>query len=95
LGFRREPAVSAFVAQGGKVSGIDLEIEALLLDAENPRFVRGSGQRDILQKILDDQQEKLYALAESIVEDGMNPMDRLLVIRSDKDAGKFIALAGC
>jgi len=76
------------------VSGIDLEIEALLLDAENPRFVRGSGQRDILQKILDDQQEKLYALAESIVDDGMNPMDRLLVIRSDKDAGKFIALEG-
>jgi len=57
----------------GNSGRIELQIENLLLDAENPRFVRGSGQRDILQKILEDQQEKLYALAESIVDDGMNP----------------------
>jgi hypothetical protein len=28
------------------VGTIDLQIEDLLLDAENPRFVRGSSQRD-------------------------------------------------
>jgi hypothetical protein len=76
------------------MGAIDLQIEDLLLDAVNPRFARGGGQRDILQKILDDQREKLYALAESIVEDGMNPMDRLLVLRSEKDPAKFIALEG-
>jgi len=76
------------------VGAIDLEVEDLLLDSENPRFVRGGGQRDILQKILEDQREKLYALAESIVDDGMNPMDRLLVLRSEGDSGKFIALEG-
>ncbi len=52
------------------VGTIDLSIEDLLLDAENPRFVRGSSQRDVLQKVLDDQQEKLYSLAESIVDEG-------------------------
>ena len=76
------------------MGAVEIQIEELLLDAENPRFVRGSSQRDILQKVLDDQQEKLYTLAESIVDDGMNPMDRLLVIRADKGADRFIALEG-
>lgn len=73
---------------------IDLVIEDLLLDADNPRFIRGSSQRDILQKVLDDQQEKLYILAESIVDEGMNPMDRLLVLRDEADPKKFITLEG-
>jgi hypothetical protein len=76
------------------VGTIDLQIENFLLDAENPRFVRGSSQRDILQKVLDDQEEKLYALAEHIVDEGMNPMDRLLVIRAEKDPKKFVTLEG-
>ena len=76
------------------MGSINLQIEDLLLDAENPRFMRGNSQRDILQKVLDDQREKLYTLAESIVDEGMNPMDRLLVIRADKDSAKFVTLEG-
>jgi hypothetical protein len=76
------------------VGPIHLQIEDLLLDSENPRFVRGQSQRDILQKILDDQQDKLYALAESIADEGMNPMDRLLVVRDEKHPDKFITLEG-
>lgn len=76
------------------MGAIDLKIDDLLLDAENPRFTKGGGQREVLQKILDDQNEKLFALAENIVDDGMNPMDRLLVMSSDKHPGKYIALEG-
>jgi len=76
------------------VGAIELRIEDLLLDAANPRFAGGNSQRDILQKVLDDQQDKLYALAESIADDGMNPMDRLLVLRAEADKTKFVALEG-
>jgi len=73
---------------------VDLKIDDVLLDAENPRFIHSDSQRDILQKILDDQKEKLYALAESIVDEGMNPMDRLLVARDENAPEKFVALEG-
>jgi hypothetical protein len=71
-----------------------LKVENLLLDLENPRINKAESQRGALQKIVDDQDVKLVALAQSIVEDGLNPMDRLLVIKSNKDSGKFIVVEG-
>jgi hypothetical protein len=72
----------------------ELKVEDLLLDLENPRINRADSQRGALQKIVDDQGVKLVALAQSIIEDGLNPMDRLLVIKSHKDRGKFIVVEG-
>ena len=73
---------------------ISLLIEDLRLDLRNPRIADAANQRDALQKIIKDQDAKLVALAESIVEDGLNPMDRFLVIGSDVELGKYIALEG-
>jgi len=71
-----------------------LRVDDLRLDLNNPRIPEASGQRDALQKIISDQDVKLVALAESIVEDGLNPMDRLLVIPSSDEAGKFVVIEG-
>jgi hypothetical protein len=72
-----------------------LKIADLLLDLENPRISKAGGQKDALQKIIEDQDAKLIALAESIVEDGgLNPMDRLLVIKSPDDDCKYIVIEG-
>src|SRR5258707_8409620 len=72
-----------------------LKIADLLLDLENPRITKAVGQKDALQKIIEDQDAKLIVLAESIVEDGgLNPMDRLLVIKSPDDHGKYIVIEG-
>lgn len=72
-----------------------LKIADLLLDLENPRISNASGQKDVLQKIIEDQDTKLIVLAESIVEDGgLNPMDRLLVIKSPDAEGKYIVIEG-
>ncbi|KQU76500.1 hypothetical protein ASC75_02475 [Aminobacter sp. DSM 101952] len=71
-----------------------LQVEDLRLDLKNPRIVEATSQREALQKIITDQDIKLVALAESIVEDGLNPMDRFLVIPSEDDAGKFVVLEG-
>jgi hypothetical protein len=46
-----------------------------------------------MQRIIEDQDIKLAILAESIAEDGLNPMDRLLVMKSERK-GKFVVLEG-
>src|SRR5271156_6061738 len=72
-----------------------LKIADMLLDLENPRISKAGGQNDALQKILEDQDAKLVALADSIVENGgLNPMDRLLVIRSSDNVGKYVVIEG-
>jgi len=76
------------------MAGIELTLEELILDQENPRISKASSQREVLQKIIEDQDLKLVVLAESIVGDGLNPMDRWLVLKSPTDRGKYIVLEG-
>ena len=54
------------------MGAIDCSIDQLLLNSENPRNESAANQRDALQKILDDQEEKLFVLAEDIVEAGLS-----------------------
>lgn len=42
------------------MGAIDRTIDQLLLDSENPRNESATTQRDALQKVLDDQEEKLF-----------------------------------
>lgn len=76
------------------MAAVDLLIDNLLLDSENPRIGSAASQRDALQQLIDDQEEKLYALAESVVNDGMSPIDRLLVMREKENGDRFISLEG-
>ena len=68
----------------------NLKIDQLELDLLNPRLKKPADQHEAMQQIFDDQGPKLGNLAESIVEDGLNPMDRLLVIESETTNGKYI-----
>lgn len=76
------------------MKAIRLRIEQLLLDTENPRIGDASSQRDALQKVLDDQEEKLFELAQHIATEGMSPIDRLLVLREKANSNRYIALEG-
>ena len=73
---------------------IKLKIEDLILDHDNPRITHAEGQQEALQKIVKDQKTKLVKLAQSIVAHGLNPMDRLLVLRVHQKPERFIALEG-
>jgi len=73
---------------------IKLRIDDLLLDHDNPRISHADGQQDALQKVVRDQKTKLVKLAESIIEHGLNPMDRLLVLRLNQKPERFISLEG-
>lgn len=71
-----------------------VNITDLTLDLENPRISRAASQKDALQKIIEDQDVKLAALAVSIIEEGgLNPMDRMLVIAGPAQ-GKFTVIEG-
>ena len=72
----------------------NVKIDQLELDLVNPRINEASSQIDTLQRIIHDQDVKIGNLAESIVEDGLNPMDRFLVMRSESGNGKYTVLEG-
>lgn len=72
----------------------NLKIDQLELDVANPRISKANAQHEAMQRMIDDQDIKLANLAESIAEDGLNPMDRLLVIKSEGSSGKYTALEG-
>jgi hypothetical protein len=76
------------------MASLQLKLSDLLLDQDNPRISRAGSQRETLQKIIEDQDVKLVVLAESIVSEGLNPMDRWLVLRSPTARNKYIALEG-
>jgi hypothetical protein len=76
------------------MAAIDLAVEQLLLDSENPRIGNAESQRDAMQKLIDDGDRKLFALAESVVSDGISPLERLLVMREGKNARRYITLDG-
>jgi hypothetical protein len=82
-----------FVAVERDMPPKSLKIDSLELDLENPRITLASDQRDAMQKILSEQGVKLINLSESIATNGLNPMDRFLILRSDR-ATKFIMLEG-
>jgi hypothetical protein len=46
---------------------IQLKIEQLVLDNDNPRITHAEGQHQALQKVVKDQKAKLVRLAESIL----------------------------
>ncbi len=76
------------------MSAKSLKIDSLDLDLENPRIRLATGQRDAMQKIINEQKIKLINLAESIAEKEFSPIDRCLVVRSHLRSGHFIVLEG-
>lgn len=73
---------------------IRLKIADLVLDHDNPRITHAAGQQEALQKVVNDQKTKLVKLAQSIVEHGLSPFDRLGVLRVNQNPARFIALEG-
>lgn len=74
---------------------INLKIDQLLLDQENPRHPAVGSQRDALRALLadSDDAEKLFRLADSIASRGLSPIDRFLVFK-DGSNKKYTMLEG-
>lgn len=78
-----------------KEPGIEIiKLTNLLLNIENPRFEMVGNQRDAIQKMIEDQGDKLYQLAQHITENGLDPSTHIIVTPSDKEKGRFEVLEG-
>ncbi|MES0183655.1 hypothetical protein NKK48_02940 [Mesorhizobium sp. C386A] len=73
---------------------IGLKISELRLDHENPRISTEDGQINIRQALLDDQGTKIAELAADIAKFGLNPMDRMMVLKPDSKKNEYVALEG-
>lgn len=71
-----------------------IKLTKLLVNTENYRFDAVASQKEAIDKMLEDQTDSLYNLAEHIVNNGLNPNDRIEVVASNHDKAKFIVLEG-
>ncbi|MFB4280731.1 hypothetical protein ACBJ59_35960 [Nonomuraea sp. MTCD27] len=63
------------------VTDEDLPISSLLLDVKNPRHREVASQEEAIRALLGHQPIKLYNLAVHIIENGLSPIDGLVVLR--------------
>jgi hypothetical protein len=61
-----------------------ISVGQLMLDTENPRHGTVGSQREAIQALIETQRQKLVVLAADILEHGLSPIDRLLVISSGR-----------
>ncbi len=66
---------------------MSLSISEIQLDEKNPRYEPVSNQKEAIDVMFNDQEDKLYELAIDITEYGLDPSKRLIVF---KDNGKYI-----
>ena len=71
-----------------------VNVTDLLINTENYRYESVENQKEAIDKIIADQGNKLYNLAESIIKYGLNPNETLQVYRSPQDPTKYIVLEG-
>jgi hypothetical protein len=76
------------------MAAIQLKVEHLVLDNDNPRITHADSQHQTLQRVVKDQKTKLVRLAESVVEHGLSPIERLMVLEVNANPKRYIALEG-
>ncbi len=73
---------------------IDVTIDQLLPDPENPRTGRAADRDDSIQRMVDLQKNNLANLALNIAEHGLSPIDRMMVIGPDENTGEYTVVEG-
>lgn len=69
-------------------------LDKLLVNTENYRFDPVTGQKEAIDKMVDSQGDKLYALARHILEHGLNPNDKIQTVISGHDPHRYNVLEG-
>ncbi|MEO8664817.1 MAG: hypothetical protein ABI462_04915 [Ignavibacteria bacterium] len=71
-----------------------IKLTELLINTENYRFESVASQKEAIEKMLEDQGDKLFNLAEDIILNGLNPNDKIQVVVSNHDNTKYNVLEG-
>lgn len=70
-----------------------IRLTYLFVNTENYRFEPLTSQKEAIDKMIEDQGEKLYNLASDIMEFGLSPVDLIQVTLSGEE-NKYIVLEG-
>lgn len=73
------------------IQNIEVSITDLFLNNSNPRFNPVEDQVEAFEAMILDQKDKLVSLAEHIVENGLNPLEKILVSEIN---GKYVVQEG-
>jgi hypothetical protein len=71
-----------------------IKLVDLLVNSENYRFETSASQKESIDKMINDQDEKVFNLAEHILKNELNPNDNVQVILSSHDKTKYLVLEG-
>lgn len=70
-----------------------IKLASLFVNTENYRFEPLSSQKEAIDKMIEDQEDKLYFLIEDIITNGLSPVD-LIIVTPSEDNNKYIVLEG-
>lgn len=70
-----------------------IKLTSLFVNTENYRFEPLSSQKEAIDKMVDNQGDKLYLLADDIMTNGLSPVD-LIMVATSEDSSKYIVLEG-
>ena len=70
-----------------------IKLTSLFVNTENYRFEPLSSQKEAIDKMVEDQGDKLYSLVDDIVTNGLSPVD-LIIVTPNEDNNKYIVLEG-
>lgn len=70
-----------------------IKLTSLFVNTENYRFEPLSSQKEAIDKMVEDQEDKLYSLVDDIVTNGLSPVD-LIIVTPSEDSSKYIVLEG-
>ncbi|EKK7733814.1 hypothetical protein PO820_004159, partial [Cronobacter sakazakii] len=73
----------------------NIKISDLMLDVQNSRFSENAdGQREAIKVMVENQGQKLIKLARDIAEKGVDPSERMIVIKNDDLEKGFVVKEG-
>ena len=62
-----------------------IPIGQLMLDTKNPRHGELDSQRAAIESLIASQRQKLVVLANDILKNGLSPIERLMVLKKNKN----------
>ena len=87
--------MSNFVIKNMSVAMVvkTIKLTSLFVNTENYRFEPLTSQKEAIDKMVEDQGDKLYSLVDDIVTNGLSPVD-LIIVTPNEDNNKYIVLEG-
>jgi hypothetical protein len=72
----------------------DIRVTDLQLDTTNYRTGKQNDQRDAIRALIEEQRNKLVNLAKDIIENGLSPLETILVVAVPDERSRYTVVEG-